>query len=688
MLDGIQLNDTGNYAIFTNQQVDPEIVDRIGVNLGTSDVDSPTASATGGTINLTMVRPKHEPGLEVEPSVGSFSYRRLFLRGDTGPLGPSHLESLLAVSYQKYDKFKGPGDLEKFQLNGRAYQDLGNDNFVSLSVHYNRNRNAFYRNLQKAEIALNGYGFDNDATCTRPTPGAGIQNEATTPTGTTPICTNYYNVRINPSDTGNIRMQSSFKLAEHLRLTVDPSFQYVLANGGGITVIAENDRKLIGTGVGGADLNGDGDLVDRVQLYTPNTTNTHRFGVNSSLLWDLNEFNLLRVAYTLDYGKHRQTGQFGYLDANGNPFNVFAGRNGVPVVGADGTQLRGRDRYTLAELNQGSISYSGRLLDEKLRINAGIRAPFFKRDLTQYCYTSNVGAQYCTSQIPNAPNAQGLVTFTGVAGTYLPPYSGTKKYNKILPNVGVSYEPIEHNVFYVSYAKGFSAPRTDNLYNIQILEVLPETTNSYDLGYRYDGSKLIATAALWKSDYDNRIVTSFDPNLGLSVDRNVGEVKLWGFDASLGVEVVHNLKVYGSLSYDHSEVQNNVPFSATVIIPTAGKKLVETPDWTVGSYIEYTIGPVKLGAQGKYVAERFATDVNDESAPSYIVFDADAHYDFKMFDVESYVQFNVINLTNKQYLGGIATSRFAANTALPYGQAPLYAVGAPRAFQLTVAAKF
>ena len=108
---------------------------------------------------------------------------------------------------------------------------------------------------------------------------------------------------------------------------------------------------------------------------------------------------------------------------------------------ADGADLRGRDRYTVAQLNQVSLSYSGQMLDEKLRVSAGIRAPFFERELNQYCYTNlSSGAQYCTTQIPGAPNAQGNVTFTGVTGTYLPPYEGTKKYEKILPNVGVSYE--------------------------------------------------------------------------------------------------------------------------------------------------------------------------------------------------------------------------------------------------------
>ena len=41
-----------NYAIFSNQQLDSEIVDRVNVNLGTTDGDSGTAAATGGTINL------------------------------------------------------------------------------------------------------------------------------------------------------------------------------------------------------------------------------------------------------------------------------------------------------------------------------------------------------------------------------------------------------------------------------------------------------------------------------------------------------------------------------------------------------------------------------------------------------------------------------------------------------------
>ena len=169
----------------------------------------------------------------------------------------------------------------------------------------------------------------------------------------------------------------------------------------------------------------------------------------------------------------------------------------------------------------------------------------------------------------------------------------------------------------------------------------------------------------------------------------MGEVQLWGIDGSLGYQIIDGLSLYGSASYNHSEVQNDIPGGAPgVIVPTAGKELVETPNWTFGTRIEYTLGPVTLGVQGKYVGERWATDINDESASSYTVFDADARYEFAMFGFESFVQLNVINVTDKEYLGSISTSRFAAGPPLNTLGAPQYSVAAPRTFQLSVNATF
>ena len=71
--DGIPLNDTGNYALFSNQLLDPEIIEQVNVSLGSTDVDSPTASATGSDRQLPHAPsvPRSSPPASRDPTAGS-----------------------------------------------------------------------------------------------------------------------------------------------------------------------------------------------------------------------------------------------------------------------------------------------------------------------------------------------------------------------------------------------------------------------------------------------------------------------------------------------------------------------------------------------------------------------------------------------------------------------------------------
>jgi iron complex outermembrane recepter protein len=120
-VDGIPLNDTGNYAIYSNQQVDPELIERANVNLGTTDIDSPTASAVGGTINYVTRTPGEDFGVMASLAGGSENFHREFLLIDTGALGPLGTRAFLSGSFTEYDQFVGPGELQKKQYNGGIY---------------------------------------------------------------------------------------------------------------------------------------------------------------------------------------------------------------------------------------------------------------------------------------------------------------------------------------------------------------------------------------------------------------------------------------------------------------------------------------------------------------------------------------------------------------------------------------
>lgn len=718
--DGIPLNDTGNYAIYSNQQLDPELIERAAVNLGTTDVDSPTASATGGTVNYTTRRPSVDGGVTLVGSIGDFSYRRFFGMVDTGEIGPWGTTAFGSLSLTNYDKWKGPGEIDKEQWNGRLFQDLGQGNFLSLAFNWNENRNNFYRNLTMAQWMATP-GLENDIACGRLTPVAGTaQNENTGNTivrwdGSTGTgnCTNYHGLRINPSNTGSIRGQFSYGLTDSLRLTIDPSFQYTLANGGGFTALAETDGRLRGaTAAGGYDLNGDGDILDTVTIYTPSNTNTRRYGVTASLIWDLNDDHRFRFAYTADYGRHRQTGEATYTDFAGNPLSVFGGKDGwgPRVRTADGSYYRTRDRFSIAQLNQLAAEWRGQFLEDDLTINLGLRAPVFTRDLNQLCYSQNNSSSvYCTTQTPSATLPNGNVQFATTGATqYIAPFSASFEFEDVLPNAGVSYRVMGSNhIVYASYAEGLSAPRTDNLYTvgraatggINFSQAEPETTQSIDIGYRYQGTNLIGQLAWWWTQYDNRIVSAFDEDLGFFVDRNVGSVEMQGFDAQVGWRVLDTLSVYASASWIDSELQNNIPLSATGFIPTQGKELVETPEWQYAARVDWDVTSwMSVGLQGKYVGERWATDVNDEQVPSYTVWDLDARWDLDFVNPNTFLQLNVINLFDEEYLGGIS-SRENAITILDTdpvtpgnqtraGSSPTYALGAPRTWMLTLRTRF
>jgi iron complex outermembrane recepter protein len=691
ILDGMPLNDSGNYAIYPSQQLDSDLIEKVEVNLGTTDVDSPTAAAAGG--------------------------------GRFGPLGT---KAWISGLYTRNDIFDAPGKIQKKEFNARIWQDIGDrGDFISLIANYDENRNAFIRRITLAQFQQHGVDANNnpdttlhyEPTCSRPTPVNGaVQNEATSATGFTATCANYVGNNINPSNTGNLRAQSQFHLTDNLIFTFDPSFQYVIANGGGRAIFSETDPQFRG----GVDLNGDGDTLDRVMLYWPNTTNTRRYGVNSSLIWKFADSQSLRASYTYDYARHRQTGQATTFDSAGDPADVFGGKDGYgPSVNLpDGSILRRRDRLSIASLNQFSIDYRGRFLADKLLVNAGVRAPFLKRELNQFCYMRDTFNAYCTTQkgfvvagtddgggVPfvvfpannssQAAPATGSQILTGAqlaafqaqfpgattnSAYFGQPRKFERKYDRVLPNVGVSYNFTDHQSAYVSYAETLSAPRTDDLYDRNLVNPKPEIAKVIDVGWRFSSPAFIASLSAYYTDFDNRIERQFDEAAQIFYSVNVGQVKLKGFDAQASWKPETYVSIYGSVSYVDSEIQSNFPNgTGGAILATKGKELYETPKIQGAVRVDWDItDAISFGVQGKFVGDRWTNLTNTEKAPGYSLWDLDLRYKLDVLK-STYLQLNVRNLFDEYYLGDITTNTNGNGQFQP---------GYPREFVVTLHAEF
>jgi iron complex outermembrane receptor protein len=711
--DGVPLNDSGNYAIYPNQQLEPDLIERATVNLGTTDVDSPTAAAAGGTINYITRRASDNFGVRTELGFGDDNYQRYYATIESGRIGPWGTKMWISGLYTKNDQFKPKyspiepaGKVEKKQFNARIDQEFGDVGQASLIFNYNENRENFINRLNLDTFRRHGLTVNNTpdtslvapTTCLRPTPGPGAQIDNSTGFS---CPSNYYDFSIDPSNTGNIRGLSSWNLGHNLTLTVDPAFQYVLANGGGAQVFSETDKQLIGnSGAAGVDLNGDGDTLDSVYLYRPNTTNTRRYSVTSSLIWKFADNQSFRIAYTFDRAKHRQTGDVGYVGQDGTVENVFGGKDGYgdAVTLPDGTNLRRRDRYSVAMLNQVSAEYRGRFLEDKLLVNVGLRAPFFKRHLNNYCYQRDTFNAYCTTQdptpIPGTDDGTGrpLVTFpkstlnSNAANQYGQPRSFSRKYDRVLPNVGVSYDWTNQFSTYVSYAETISVPRTDDLYDQREVDPDPEITKTWDVGARYQTANLMVFAAVWKTNFYNRIERVLDEVAGISFSQNVGDVHLYGFDAQVGYKPIDQLSFVATYSYNHSDIQDDIRDSG-VFLATKGRSLYETPKHMGGLRAQYDpVDFLSMGAQIKWVGDRWTNLTNTEYFRGYRTVDFDVRLRLDKLGMftdmplkDTYLQLNLQNAFNEWYLGDISPSLSGTAFAQP---------GFPRTFSATLHAEF
>jgi iron complex outermembrane receptor protein len=685
--DGVPLNDSGNYAVYTNQQLDSELIENVNVNLGSTDVDSPTASAVGGTVNINSLKPSDTIGALVTgsygniiaPGAGDRPYTRAFGMIQTGDITGHGTKAWFAASnLHNEPAFANYGGVQKSQYNAKVYQDIGsNGDFISLAGHYNVNRNNFGGSPGTAgavvtpggDIILNKKSrFYNIGTTALN--GGYPCNTATAVAGAADVtnaCGTQFERRYNPSNTGNIRLNSRVTLAERLIFSVDGAYQTVKANGGGTATGIEAAQP--GTGrlgyIGnsyylGRDLNGDGDLRDRVTVLAPSQTKTNRYTAVANLSYELNDQNRVRLSYTFDRAKHRQTGELGFVDAGGEPFDVFPVND--PILDGSGNVIQKRDRKSFATLNQVAGEYRGTFFEEKLNVLLGVRAPFFKRELNQYCFTTgstgNVDCPSAGSVAAYQAASPYVVTAAGrVTGSALP-QQRNYKYDKLLPNIGATFHLTPSTSVAANYAKNISVPGTDTLYNSVYIPAddsrakpVAETSDSYDLSLRYQRSIVQAGITAWYSEYKNRLVSAFDDVQQANVDTNLGTVKKYGLDGSISVRPIPQVLAYVFGSYIHSEIEDDV-VSGGNIVATAGKRERATPKYMYGGRLQGTLGNLDVGGQVKYTGSRFLNDINTLKFGGYTIVDLDVRYSLASFGLpKTAIQLNLTNLFDQFYVG-------------------------------------
>jgi len=671
-IDGVPVNDSGNFAVYPQEYTDAENLCQLTVTQGTVDIDSPHVGATTGNINIFTCDPELTQRTKISQSLGGLGFRRSFVRYDTGKFASDRATAFISYSNSFVEKWKGPGEAKRDHIDAKLRYDLGGGASVSTVLLWNKAINHNILSVSKAQLAQFGSGWDYAPTFVGHLPGGpGAQNEAGS------AFPPYYKLSTNPFENAIVRVNSIFPLNDKTTLKIDPYFWYGYGTGGSqqrnqsesgflnTTTLAKNAQ---------VDLNGDGDKLDNILISSSSVTRTYRPGVVLSV-------NQIEGAHNLTYGvwyeraQHKQTGPGVLVNADGTPTDYWL-RDGSAIRRPDGSLFQRRDYETISTASQFFVQDTYTVIPDKTIVTFGLRTPKIERDFV------------------NRPN-EGQATPIA--------YEVVKSYSKVLPSLGVRHQLSKQDQLFAQITQGFRAPPNFALDNYNIVNgkavlsdtVKAETSTTIDVGYRYFGPVITASATAYMIDYKNRQANGFDPELNRSSYVNVGGVKAKGLEFELGTRPVNGFSAYASLSLNDSEIQNNLPFSASYQVPVAGREFPLAPKQMAGVSVQYANGPGYIQLKGKRTGKSYSTLMNDEWADGYTVFDLNAGYRFANvgFGKGMTLRFNVVNLFDKEYLraAGLQTNAKAitsGTTTLKGADTVFYYLGSPRFASVTLSVDF
>jgi iron complex outermembrane receptor protein len=650
-VDGMPINDSGNYALYSNLLGDPENIDQIFVTQGSSEADGPHIGSSGGNIGIVTIRPTKETGAFVKQTVGSNATRKTFARLNTGEV--NGLSNWLSASHTEGQMWRGSGAVRADKVEWNSFFDAGNGNTANLILKYHEQDNNSYSQLTKSQFQQNGRKFD-------PYP-------ATPTVGSNGKLNSYYALAQNPFQTFTGVLNTQFKLADNLALSVIPYYYWGNGSGVGSSSYALNR----GSNAGGvfdlgnlptaAQYNADGSSTTGV-YYRPSRTQTWRPGITTKLNWDLGDHSL-QFGYWYERARQSQTQPFIALKSNGKPTDTWP--DGDAVVDANGNTVQGRDRFTVTPA-QKVWTQDTWYINPDWTLVAGLAYMNVKRDGT------NNGS--LTEQ----------------------PEKRHQTYNKLLPNAGLKYQLDERDQLFYSLSRNMRIPQNYVLYDkgVDSINSKPETSWNHELGWRFTGDDMTVAATLFYMQFKDRQVSSKDIN-GDFADINAGSVNNSGLELEWSGLLPHHFNYYTSYTYTKAEQQDDLTVynaGKAILLPTSGKQFANVPKNMLAANIGYDDGRFYGTFGGKYTSKLYGDLTNDEAISGRTVFNAGAGIYLpvdKKVVKDATLRLNVDNLFDKKYLDGVYTTKTNAASYSGFRDGdPAYIVGLERTVTVSLEANF
>lgn len=644
-IEGMPVNDSGNYALYPQEYVDAENIQQVSIAQGSPDLDSPHVGATGGVMNIYMRDPSKTPGGLIDYSYGSHDLNRIFGRIETGQIG--NFSAYLSVSHYERNHWALPGTDNRNHVDAKAVLTIREQSRITASLIFNDADNNFYVNPTMAQFNTPGY---------KPTYLANLPGSFYTgPDQSANSAFNYYKFRVNPFRNAIFSMPSTFALMDNLTYDVIPYVWYGYGNGGGTSTMAEQPAgSTTGSGVffgnsrlTGIDWTGNGvvSATNKALYYNPSITETWRPGVINKFTYQWGEHKLV-AGYWYEAATHTQTAPYQQLNADGTIINDFVDSGGfiIPTGIYAGKKFERRNWITKTYTNE---VFAGDTWSPTgaLDIDFGIKQIYVTRHLQNLLPGAN--------QYVNSDNNQTLPS-AGIR------YKLDNK-NQVFASVGTTFRTTPNYALADAFSTSSGLKTT-----VGTGHLAPEQAITGEIGHRYQGELIATSVSAFGTLYKNRQVTTniIDPTGGtgtVSYNLNAGSVTTYGIDFEAGTRPLWGgWRPYVSAEILRTRLNNNLQTTTTTgaldYLPTKGKQLPQAPRFIGALGMDYDDGSIFGNFTYKYVDKQYATFTNDESMPAHMDANTSIGYRFSDygFAKSPEIKLNIYNLFNVRSLTGVS----------------------------------
>jgi len=642
--DGVPLNDPQFLTPHVDFFGDPENYATVSVLYGSSSINSPSFTASGGSVEITTVAPTDEAGLLIKQGFGSYDLRRTFARANIGKIGG--FSAWISASQTNGDLWtQGGGQLKSRRFEANLQYEWEDGSRINLVASDFKMRTNSYFNPTLAQYRSLPYdaGYPQLA---YPTAG-GTSGTADV------LLVDGSSAALNRADFAiqTYGVNSLFNLGDKVRLRVDPYYVRVVHGAASVGATALPEALL------GVDTSGDGDLLDTRPLGIGVYPTQHRLGGTARLDIELADTNTLQIGGWYDHVRGVNELLLQPINADGSP----ASKDGsIRIRDANGTPID--------------------LTDQRNRI---ITQKVWLQDSWDFLtdWNATLGLAYQHTKLAGT-NVAGILS--GVA------YSRSASYDRLLPSFSLSWSATENHQFYYNTTSNIRVPAVVSVYVLNpTSKQKAETTWNQELGWRYTTPNVIINAALFYDRFKNRQV-SYQVVTGVTSYFNAGDVTTKGGEISINGKLPYNFTYGGSFSHVIAKQKSNYTVGG-LSAPTKGNQLFDTPENLASASVGYDDSRFYLNILGRYTSSFYGDLANSEKINHYTIFDLNAGIRLNdLFGVvrNATLSANLNNVFDKKYLAGVNAGSVNASPGGNFYAAPTYLRGAPRSLFVNLAVEF